>query len=172
MTENVGKIEASDGVVIDYLLREKGISREDLEKRLYAERVAAKELKLKEADDKIERDRLEETAKKEARALTTYNERMVATIDGRAVGKLEQLHNPPCKCGAELDFFDECVFVMTDWIHRSSAPSNQMTIGGSYVSLFNPLPMMRGTFKCPKNCVLELVIETIPARKDKDRTSI
>jgi hypothetical protein len=49
-----------------------------------------------------------------------------------------------------------------------------MTIGGSYVSLFNPMPMLKGTFKCPKNCgqILELVIETTPPRKTKDdRTS-
>lgn len=166
MTTGIGKIEVSDGVVVDYLLKEKGITRKELEEKLYAERMAASERVKKEADDKREKDLAKAREEKEGHALTTYNEHMVATINGKGLGPLEELRNPPCpRCGAELDFFKDSVFVMANQIHRVD-PSFRTTIGGSLIAVFNPLPMLTGTFQCPKKCgqVLELVIETAPPK--------
>jgi hypothetical protein len=176
-TDKGPKIEMTDGVILDRLLKEHGTSRDDFQQKIGQEILDTRERVKKEADDKRERDRLKEVTEKETKALKAYNERMIATIDGKTIGPKEDLREPPCpRCGAALDFLKDCIIAMTNEIHRSSDPFDRGMIGGSFVAIFNPLPMLKGTFKC-RNCdmidpkhshVLELVIETTPPRKTKD----
>jgi len=154
------RTQASDKEVLDQILKEKGITREQLSKRIQDEQQAERERIEKEKAEAIERERLAQEKELNERLLRAYNQHMVAMVDDHVlpstVGDLRELLCP--HCGGPLPFIRDCVRVLDDdRIHRFPRPA---PIAGSNTELSCALPMLKGDFECNCGKSLHLVVET------------
>jgi hypothetical protein len=181
-TEEPARPVSSD-MIIDHLLKEKGLTRQQVGKQIWNERIKKErdERAEEEAEAKRVLDELE--AKRTARALQHLNERMIVMIDGvrLASAPAQDLDELLCPyCNAPNQTVRHAVLILSDHIEFPKIRSEYPTLydQGSnlpYVAdhptgfeLSYPLPAMRGTVRCGCGKVLELVITTTAPRKASD----
>ena len=184
-TEEPARLVSSD-MIIDHLLKEKGLTRQQVGRQIWSERRQKEEDERAsiEAEHKRVFDDLE--GKRTARALRHFNERMIVTIDGvvrmasTPAQGLDELLCPYCDVPNQT--IRDAVLVLSDRIEsprtRSEGPTlydqgSNLPYVADHQTIFelfypHPLPAMRGTVRCGCGKVLGLVIETTPPRKAKD----
>jgi hypothetical protein len=182
-TEEPARMYMENDTIINYLLKEKGLTRQQVGKQIWNERIKKErdERAEEEAEAKRVLDELE--AKRTARALQHLNERMIVMIDGvrLASAPAQDLDELLCPyCNAPNQTVRHAVLILSDHIEFPKIRSEYPTLydQGSnlpYVAdhptgfeLSYPLPAMRGTVRCGCGKVLELVITTTAPRKASD----
>lgn len=185
-TEEPARLVSND-MIIDHLLKEKGLTRQQVGKEIWSERRQKEEDE--RAKEEAERKRVfdEVEAKRTARALRHFKERMIVTIDGVRMAStpaqgLDELLCP--HCNAPNQTIRHAALILSDHIEfpkiRPEYPTlydqgSNLPYVADHATIFElsyPLPAIHGTVRCGCGKILEVVIETTPPRKAKDQVSI
>ncbi len=142
------QIGTDNQAVIDYLLKEKGLTREQVGTAVLKERKEKEEEKrrLEEAEAKRKMEAVER--QKAKRAVELYNTCMTATLDGKELSKVQDLAEI-CKCpscGNDLPKIGWKIVEFADHMDRQK-PRGNVGWNDDFVLTYE-LPILRGTIWC------------------------
>ena len=149
-------IAGSDSAIIDQLLKEKGITREQVAEAILKTRAEEEEAKRKALEEEARIDReLVERARRE-RLSDALKTKMVMTIDRRKVMPAEAIQGIKCpSCDKENETLRYCAQVFVDRFARVKAQT--IAFDGENLMLEDGPFRMSGSLTC-KNCGEQLQV--------------
>ena len=175
MTEdpNVRLLAGNDGAIIDQLLKEKGLTRQQIAEIIQRERREDEEAEQKAREEKAKRDYEEGERLRSQHALEVLNSRMTMTIDGRSVSMpLEELKIKCPKCKAPSEFLRAMTMTFAERLERAKETSIGGAPGELMIILSGPIKM-EGEIIC-RSCgiPLQVTIATAPPTPSKARSRV